>query len=117
MGHAENLQDRSSKNPPLSELQYIVLLRTETLGPASEILNTYRNFLRTKLSGDVEKALFQAQASLAPEDVLNLQFTSGTRLLMDKFPQADDMYRNDRLTKGSDVNKYVCFPLSLQGCS
>ncbi|KAL3432906.1 hypothetical protein BDV09DRAFT_197321 [Aspergillus tetrazonus] len=78
MGHVENLQDRSSKNPPLSELQYIVLLRTEKPDTGSEILNTYSNFLRTRLSRDVEKALFQAQASLAPEDVLNLQFTSGT---------------------------------------
>ncbi|KAL4756760.1 uncharacterized protein BDW70DRAFT_153926 [Aspergillus foveolatus] len=81
MGHVENLQDRSSKSPPLSELQYIILLRTERLDSSSELLNTYSNFLQIRFSGDVEKALFQAQALLAPEDILNLQFTSAINIL------------------------------------
>ncbi|KAL4928613.1 uncharacterized protein BDV17DRAFT_298521 [Aspergillus undulatus] len=62
MRHVENLHDRSSKNPPLSELD-----------SASEILDTYNNFLHPRFAGDIEKMLLQAQAALAPEDVLNLQ--------------------------------------------
>ncbi|KAL4807216.1 hypothetical protein BDV18DRAFT_159434 [Aspergillus unguis] len=70
--HVENLQDRGGKTPQLVELQQVILFRAE-----ASSTDTYSNFL-SKARTATDQALSQAQARLAPEDVLNLQFTSGT---------------------------------------
>lgn len=79
--HVENLQATNGKNYQLSELQQVILFRTD-MPSANNMLDTYSNFLRKQHAASVDRELAQAEAKLAPEDVLNLQFTSGTTLLL-----------------------------------
>ena len=75
--HVENLQGRSAKTPQLSELQQVILFRTELPSTEKNTLETYGNFLENGRMKYADSELLQAQGGLAPEDVLNLQFTSG----------------------------------------
>ncbi|KAL4916367.1 hypothetical protein BDW62DRAFT_202694 [Aspergillus aurantiobrunneus] len=74
-GHIEHLQDRSAKTPQLPDLQQVIQLRAEV---PYQTLDTYQGFLEKGIARSGDHALSQAQEMLAPEDVLNLQFTSGT---------------------------------------
>ncbi|KAL4985895.1 hypothetical protein BDW68DRAFT_189262 [Aspergillus falconensis] len=78
MGHFGNLLDRRTKRPRLLGLQQVIPFRTERLNSTSDALHTYTHFLKTGIALSVDHMLSQAQAALAPEDVLNLQLTSGT---------------------------------------
>lgn len=110
--HVENLQERNAKKPELSELQQVILFRTD-LPSANNTLDTYSNFLQRQRAVSVGE-LAQAEAGLAPEDVLNLQFTSGTTLTTPStLPGQADVYRNHWLAKGSNVDKHVRLPLSI----
>lgn len=79
--HVENLQNKSTKAPQLTELQQVILFRTD-MPSVNNMLDTYSNFLRKQRAASVDSELAQAEAKLAPEDVLNLQFTSGTTPLL-----------------------------------
>lgn len=110
-GHVENLQGRNTQKPGLSELQQVILFRTD-LPSANNTLDTYSNFLQRQHAVSVGE-LAQAEAGLAPEDVLNLQFTSGTTL-----PLGIENKLTSKGTTGSPkaamlTNVYVSLSLSV----
>ncbi|KKK15418.1 hypothetical protein P175DRAFT_0559879 [Aspergillus ochraceoroseus IBT 24754] len=78
IGHIKLLQSAKQRGPDLRDLQQVVYLRGNVGGLAGGMIQSYTSFIAQGHSRDKDTLLEQATKMLAPEDVLNLQFTSGT---------------------------------------
>ncbi|KAJ5144246.1 uncharacterized protein N7515_003033 [Penicillium bovifimosum] len=78
-GHIEALRGRHYPNPALPDLRRIVSLGLETFQDGGIEVQLYNAFTSNGLSeSENNSSLEQAESRVIPEDVVNLQFTSGT---------------------------------------
>ncbi|CAG8076691.1 unnamed protein product [Penicillium olsonii] len=79
MGHIDTLQGTQYPNPALPELQRIVSLGSEAFSDKGVEVQSYNKFTSNGLSVFMNNAtLERAERKVTREDVVNLQFTSGT---------------------------------------
>ncbi|KAJ5385960.1 acetyl-CoA synthetase-like protein [Penicillium cosmopolitanum] len=78
-GHINILRGSSRKNPALPDLRRVVCLGGSQVGEAGVEMQTYNTFTSNGHSVFMnDSVLKRAESLVRPDDVLNLQFTSGT---------------------------------------
>ncbi|RHZ58389.1 uncharacterized protein CDV56_105762 [Aspergillus thermomutatus] len=75
-GHVDALRGKQSLNPRLPELRRVVLIGEGLYGQAGVEVQSYDTFTRNSQPSSRVQA--EIARKISPEDVLNLQFTSGT---------------------------------------
>lgn len=106
-GHIKALRGDSSRNAVLPELRRVVCIGNGVLEQGGVEMQSYNTFTSNGHSVFMnDRALKRAENAVTPEDVLNLQFTSG----MNPFVSMSHIFiltllaRHHRVSKGSYVN-------------